>query len=173
MENKLINPRFAVITLLIIAAAITRFLPHPPNFTAIGSLALFGGAMYTDKRLAIIVPIAAMFISDLFIPYGFLPSVYFSFAGIVLIGFMLRNKVGFTNVAAATLASAVLFFVVSNFFTWYSGTMYPHNGAGLMACYTAAIPFFWNMLAGTAFFNAVFFGGFYLLEKKFPALAIK
>src|SRR4051812_15610756 len=120
MENKLINPRFAVVTLMIVAAAITRFLPHPPNFTAIGSLALFGGAMYADKRLAFIMPLLAMAVSDLFIPYGFLPSVYFSFAAIVLIGFLMRNKVSITSVAVASFASAVLFFVVSNFFMWYS-----------------------------------------------------
>ncbi|SMO44993.1 DUF6580 family putative transport protein [Solitalea koreensis] len=173
MENKLINPRFAVVTLIIIAASITRFIPHPPNFTAIGSLALFGGAMYSDKRLAIIMPLLAMAISDLFIPSGFLPSVYFSFACIVLIGFLMRNKVGIANVAVATVTSAVLFFVVSNFFMWYSGTLYPKTNAGLMVCYVAAIPFFWNMLAGTAFFSALFFGGFYLLEKRFPVLAVK
>ncbi|UKJ06295.1 DUF6580 family putative transport protein [Solitalea lacus] len=173
MENKLINPRFAVVTLMIVIAAITRFLPHPPNFTAIGSLALFGGAMYADKRLAVIMPLAAMFISDLFIPYGFSPAVYASFVGIVIIGFMLRNKVGVKNVVLATLASAVLFFVVSNFFVWFGGTMYPQTFEGLLLCYTAAIPFFWNMLAGTVFFNLIFFGGFYLLEKQYPALAVR
>lgn len=173
MENKLINPRFAVVTFIIIAAAITRFLPHPPNFTAIGSLALFGGAMYSDKRLAIILPLVAMFISDLFIPYGFIPSVYISFVGIVIIGFLMRNNVGIKSVAIATVAASVLFFIVSNFFVWYGTTLYPKNGAGLMECYVAAIPFFWNTLAGTAFFNVVFFGGYYLLERKYPVLATR
>src|SRR5574343_115547 len=79
------------VAVLILIAAATRFMPHPANFTAIGAMALFGTARLQDKRMAFVLPIAAMLISDLFIPFGYNPSVYLSFVLIAVLGLSLRN----------------------------------------------------------------------------------
>ena len=57
----LFTPRFIFLTALIIIAAITRLLPHPPNFTPIAAIALFGGACFSNKKLAFILPILIWF----------------------------------------------------------------------------------------------------------------
>lgn len=170
MNNKgIFTPRFFVLSSLILIAAATRFLPHPPNFTAVGALAMFGAANFEDKRLAFILPILVMLLTDLFIPFGFSPEVYVSFIGVVLIGFMLRDRINARNVIIGSLASSVLFYLVTNLVFWY--TFYPHNLAGQMESYTAALPFFANSLAGDLFFNGVFFGAFALMRKTYPVLA--
>ena len=74
------------------------------------------------------------------------------------------------SVAAGSVASSVLFFIVTNFGTWATGELYPPTLAGLTACYVAAIPFFQNTLAGDLFFSALLFGGFALLERRVPML---
>lgn len=155
---------------LIAIAAITRFLPHPPNFTAIGAMALFGAATISNKKLALVIPILAMLISDLFIPGGFNPSVYASFAGIVLIGFLLRNKIGVLSVGLASLSASVLFFLVTNLPVWYSG-YYTNDINGMIASYTAAIPFFHYTALGDLFFSAVFFGAYSYATRLNPAIA--
>ena len=75
-----------------------------------------------------------------------------------------------SRIGGAALASAILFFVVTNFGVWLSSGMYPPTLAGLAACYVAAIPFFQNTLAGDLFFAALLFGGFALAERALPAL---
>ena len=69
-------------------------------------------------------------------------------------------------VAVATLLSSLMFFIVTNFGVWLLQDMYPKNLLGLLACYTAGIPFFENSLIADVFFTAVLFGGFALLERK-------
>jgi hypothetical protein len=152
---------------LILMAAATRFLPHPANFTAIGAMALFGTARLQDKRLAFILPIAAMLLSDLFIPYGFNPSVYLSFALIAILGLSLRNTKKVLPIAGASVASSLIFYIITNFAVWMgdNGVMYAKSIDGLWMSYTAAIPFFWNGMAGDLFFTGVMFGSYELVNK--------
>ncbi len=155
------------VAVLILIAAATRFLPHPANFTAIGAMALFGTARLQDKRLAFGLPIAAMLISDLFIPFGYNPSVYLSFALIAALGLSLRNTYKVLPIAGASLASSLIFYIITNFAVWMgdNGAMYSKNIDGLWMSYTAAIPFFWNGLAGDLFFTAVLFGSYSFVAK--------
>jgi len=171
--NKLnLNARFLTITGIIIAGAVLRLVPHYPNFTPIAAMALFGGAYFTNKKLAVIVPFSAMLLSDLVLGYHttFL-AVYISFALIVAIGFTLRNKKKVSNILAASVASSVLFFVITNFAFWATGELYPMNITGLAECFTAAIPFFSSTLLGDLFYTGVFFGAFEYAKYKLPALA--
>ena len=104
--NSRLTTRFWVLAGIILAAAFTRLIPHPPNATAIGAIALFGGAYFNKKSLAFAVPIIAMFLSDLII--GFHPgmyAVYLSFVLIVMIGMTLKNRKKVVNIF---LASAIL-----------------------------------------------------------------
>lgn len=165
--------RLAVILLLIGAAGALRLLPHPWNFTPIGAMALFGGAFLRDKRAALVVPLAALFAGDLVLGfYRLMPVVYASFLVSVAIGFLLRERRSAPRVAGAALLGSVQFFVVTNFAVWAAGGLYPRTGAGLAACYAAALPFFRNTLAGDLLCAGVLFGGFALAERLLPMLRV-
>jgi len=165
------HTRLAAILTAILLAAALRLVPHWPNFTPIGAMALFGGAYFGSRALAFAAPIGALLLSDAVIGFhAGMPWVYGSVAMIVLIGWALGRRITPLSVAAAALASSVLFFAVTNFGTWLVSGMYPLNLAGLAACYVAAIPFFQNTFAGDLVFSAVLFGGFALLERWLPIL---
>ena len=165
------NPRFGVLTAMILLAAASRLIPHPPNFTPIAALALFGGASFADKRAAFLVPLAGLLLSDLVLGfYALMPVVYGSFALIVCLGFWLRRQRSVARIAGAAVASAVLFFIVTNFGVWAFGTLYPRTAAGLTECYIAAIPFFQNTLSSNLLYAGVLFGGLALAEKRFVSL---
>lgn len=172
--------RYVVLVGLILAAAASRLLPHPPNFAPIGALALFGGACFASKRLAFLVPLAAMLLSDLAIGlfsgdlslglHGLIPVVYGGFALSVCIGFWLRRRRNAVTIAGAALASSVTFFVLTNFGVWALGSWYPKTWDGLVACYVAAIPFFHNTLLGDAVYVTVLFGGLAIAEHRWPVV---
>jgi hypothetical protein len=161
-----------LLALAIIAlAAALRIAPHPWNFTPVGAMALFSGAIVRDRRLAFFFPILALFIGDIFIGFHrLMPVVYISFLVSVAIGFWLRDRRSPGRITLATLLGAMQFFVVTNFAVWAFGLSYPRNTAGLLACYVAGIPFFLNTLAGDAVYAALLFGGLALAEGLFPAL---
>ena len=171
----LLTPRFIVLSLLVIAAALTRALPylipHIWNFTAIGALAIFSGAQFSNRGLAFILPLAAMAISDIVIGNGFSVLVYIGFTAMVACGFLVRSKVTVTNIVLASFISASVFFLITNFAFFYPATLYPHNFSGILTSYAAGLPFFRNMLIGNMVFSAVLFSSFYLLSKRYPVLA--
>src|SRR5438045_4330722 len=118
-RNNMNKPRFAVLAAMILAAAASRLIPHPPNFTPIAAMALFGGAQFSSKRAAFLVPLAGLFLSDLvFGFYAITPVVYGSFALTVCLGMWVRRRRSVQRIAFATVASAVLFFVLTNFGVW-------------------------------------------------------
>jgi hypothetical protein len=168
----MLKPRLVALILVVLAAALTRLIPHPPNMTAIAAIALFGGAYFSDKWLAFLVPLTALFVSDLALGgfYRGMEVVYLSFALIVCIGLWLQKRRTVLPVAGAALASSVLFFVLTNFGVWASSGFYPATLDGLIACYTAALPFFTNTVMGDLFYTALLFGGFVLLESRFTVL---
>ncbi len=151
----IINP------LLIIAIAVVlRLLPHPANFAPIAAMALFGGA-YLNKKYALIVPIAAMFLSDFFLGFhNTIPFVYGSFLLTGVIGLWLRKHKNVHNIIFASLVSSILFFIITNFGVWMVETMYPKTIAGLIECYSAGIPFFRNTILGDLSYVGIFFGGY-------------
>lgn len=148
--------------LLVILGIATRFLPHHANFTAIGAIALFGG-LYLPKRWAIILPLLAMFVSDIFIGFytwQIMAAVYGSFVLMGVIGLFVRKNKKFHTVLGGTLLGSILFFLITNWAVWEFGTMYMHNFSGLMQSYTMALPFFRNSLLGDLFYVGVLVGGF-------------
>jgi len=160
----------ALLSAVLVAAAL-RLVPHPPNFTPIGAMALFGGAYLGRRALAFAAPLGALLLSDLVLGfYHGMATVYFSVALIVMIGMVALSRVSPIRVGLAALASSVLFFVVTNFGMWVFSGFYPRSLAGLEACYVAAIPFFQNTVAGDLFYATLLFGGFRLLELMVPQL---
>lgn len=171
-ELKKISPSFWVLTLMVFAAAFVRLLPHPPNFAPIAAMALFGGAYFNKKSFAFIIPLAALFLSDVVIGiYSYAWMVYISFALIVVLGIIMLKKVSVKNLIFASITASVSFFAITNFGVWALGTLYPKSPAGLLESYIAAIPFFQYSLVGDLFFVGVMFGVYELIKHKIPALA--
>ena len=140
--------------ILIIFAISTRFLPHPANFTSIGAIAIFGG-LYLNKKYALILPLVAMFISDIFIGFyspWIMASVYVGFILMGVMGLLVRKNKKISTVLAGTIGGSIIFFLLTNAGVWLFGTMYQHNLSGLIQSYTMAIPFFRNSLLGDVFF---------------------
>ncbi len=168
MEKK----KLLVLAGMILAAAFTRLIPHYPNFTAVGAMALFGGAYFENKKLAFIVPLAALFLTDLLLGFhSTMFAVYLSFLLIVMIGFGLRNNKKVLNIGLASVSASVLFFVITNFAAWATMPFYAKDFNGLIQAYVAAVPFFHYNLLGDLMYAGIMFGGYELLKVKVPALA--
>jgi hypothetical protein len=176
--------RFATIISLVVVGVISRLIPHWPNFTPVLAAALFAGVYIKDKRIAFLVPLLTMAISDLFLPFH--QMIFFNYGAMALVVLMgtYIKKVNFGNVFAASLAGSVAFFLITNFGSWVVDpfNIYANNLAGLGACYAAALPFAahqvlpgatsfaTNTLWSDLFFNAIFFGGFAIAQYRIPQL---
>jgi hypothetical protein len=147
---------------LIVLAVIARVVVHPFNFTPIGAIGLFAGS-WCSPRLAWLMPLAALFLSDLIggfydpVVMGF---VYIGFLGGPLIGrLLLSSSRSLPRFGAAVLLAALFFFLVSNFGMWLSGIgVYPMTAAGLVECYWAGLPYFRVTLLGDMFYAGLLFG---------------
>ena len=169
--------------MLIVFAAATRLFPHYPNFTAMGAMAIFGGSVIKDKKLAFVLPLVALLLSDIVlqltgITQGFYGGQLFVYAAFVIITGLATfiRKPGVTNIMFASVWAGLIFFVVSNLGVWLvgHGHMYPKTMAGLAACFANAIPFYkseffgnflLNGIYGNIFFSALMFGAYYLVIK--------
>jgi hypothetical protein len=168
------HARLIALISAIAGAAALRLVPHPPNFSPIDAMALFSGAYLGRRWVAFAAPMAALLLSDIVL--GFYPGMWVQYLAVilvVLIGWAALKRVSVLRVGAATIASSLLFFAVTNFGTWALSGMYPQTMAGLAACYVAAIPFFQNTLAGDLFYSVLLFGGFALVERAVPRVRLQ
>jgi len=161
------NSKFAIrnssIFAIILLAVVARLIPHAPNFAPIGGLALFSGSNFKN-RIALLIPLTVMFVSDIFL--GFhktIPYVYVSFIIIALIGRLIRNN-KWQSLLKASLVSSILFFLITNFGVWATGTMYQKNLSGLMQSYVMGLPFFRNTILSDLFYSFSFFYGYRFLS---------
>lgn len=165
-----------IIALLFVAIGVSlRLLPHPPNFTPILAIALFGG-VYFSRKIAFVLPILAMVFSDIFIGYYgvlLMITVYGTFLLSVVLGFWLKKHKKWYTVLGSAILSAVLFFLVTNFAVWAFTPLYAKTLSGIIQSYIMAIPFFRNTLLGNLFYVTVFFGAYEIakvwIEKRFKA----
>ena len=161
--------RFVLMCGLLSLCAAMRLLPHPPNVTPVGAMAIFAGAMFVDRRVAMLAPLVVLGASDLVIgEHWLMPVVYGSMLISVLIGRLIATSRFFGHVAVATFVGATQFFIITNLACWWS--FYPHSLEGLADCFTLAIPFFQNSLAGDALFSTGLFGAVWLAEKSIPSV---
>lgn len=180
------NIRNITIVSLIILGISTRLIPHLPNFTAVGAVALFAGAMFKDGFKAFFIPLLILFISDLIINNVLYAAYFDSFQwftpgfGYIYAGFAITTLIGRLNIKdykvlpifGGVLASTLVFFLLTNFGSWTSNVLYPKNFTGLMEAYTAGLPFLLNQLASTALYTTVLFASASFLVSSRKSLSL-
>ena len=167
-EKQIVWMKTAIAAVIVLVAAALRILPHPWNFTPIGAMALFSGSVFKERWLRFGLPLLSLFAGDAVVGFHKLMLVvYISFALSVAIGAWIGEDRKLRRISAGTVLGAVQFFLITNFAVWATFATYPKTVAGLIACYTAGIPFFWNTLAGDALYAALLFGGYALAERYF------
>lgn len=175
---------------LIALGAASRLIDNGiPNFAPVGAIALFSGAYLTQKRFSWLIPMVVMLLSDLLLQLsgkvGFhteMPFVYGAFLLTFFIGKKyLQQNIKFGRVLTATVGTSLSFFIITNFGSWILSPIYTKDFAGLLQCYTMAIPFYnpgdylssfaLNGVFGDLFFTAILFGAYELISKRIPATA--
>ncbi|HNL53395.1 MAG TPA: hypothetical protein PKI36_03225 [Turneriella sp.] len=168
-----------IVILMIVSAAFSRVIPHMPNFSPLNAIALFAAAHLSARWQAYVVPLAATWLSDLFLnnvlyavpgshfawSYDGAIWQYASYILIVTWGWLLfLSGTSWRRTLVGAAGSGLIFFIVSNFGVWVSGGLYPANLAGLLAAYTAALPFYQGTLLGDVFYMTGLFGGYAVLQ---------
>lgn len=163
-----------IAAVMVLAAALSRVAFYPLNFSPVIAMALFGGAVIRDKKLAFALPLLAMFLSDVLFEvtnvavgfWGWGQLIGYAILGLITIfGFGLK-RINVLTVAGFSIASSFIFFFLSNTSVWlFDTTTYARNFIGWESCLAAGIPFLKNALAADLVYSAVLFGGYVLLEK--------
>ena len=154
------NKKENVLISFVLVAVLMRLLPHPPNVAPITAVALFAGTFFDKKHWAILMPLLAMIVTDVFLGFSMItPVVYLSFLAITTVGMLFKKM----NVGTILLSSMV-FFVISNLGVW--ALYYPISYEGLITCFTLAVPFFINSLIGDFFFSVVLLFGYRCAAKR-------
>lgn len=171
---------FIFFLLIVIASVYRVWDGRPWGFVPQLAMALFGGAVIQNKKLAFLLPLLSMLLSDVLYEVlyrnglsdiqGFYSGQftnYILFAGMTFIGFWMRNL----NIARLALGSVVaptVYFLLSNFQVWSGGGGLQRSKTidGLLQCYADGLPFYKGYLLGTVFFSIVLFGTYFLFQKK-------
>ncbi|MCF8245077.1 MAG: hypothetical protein K9J37_00735 [Saprospiraceae bacterium] len=189
MNNK-VNTRWGIVAIIVLVVAMSRLIPHTLtsslfNFSPLGGIALFSAAYFSKKYFAYLLPLVALWVSNLLINNLFYaqyfdgfswfanPEVYFAFLLIVLMGSSLLKKITVPRLAIGAVSSSLIFFVVTNFYVWLNTILYPKNIGGLVTCYVAAIPFYWNTLASDLLYTGVLFGLFEFAKRQYPSFVLE
>lgn len=172
--------------LMIVVCSLYRVMPRPFGFAPQIAMTIFCGLMIKDRKWAFALPIVSMFLSDclyqvLYLQgmtsikgfYGGMFENYLLFGSLTILPMIFR-KTTMPNVAALSLVSPTVFFLISNLLVWLSGTGlgHPQNFNGLMLTYADGLPFYGNSILATIVFSAVFFGAYYLLRRMFVKTAV-
>ncbi len=163
------NVAIGVALALVLLAMLGRFVSVEGlgNFTPVGAVALFAGCFLKNRKLALLVPITALVLSDIVLGWhSLVPVVYACFALTIWFGTLLAKNLSAPRVLGFALLSALNFFVVTNFAVWATSGMYPHTFAGLGSCFWLAVPFFRNDVCGTLIYSALLFGGYALYQAR-------
>ena len=194
MSKNNITPRTTVLVAMILLAATFRLVQSSPvfsilsNLTPFGAMALFGGYYFRDKWKAVLIPVAALWISDIFLNrfyyydhwaffYGGQLWIYGIFAATVGLG-MLMGRPTMLRLTGFGIGAALLHWLVSDFGVWLGGSTdittglpFTKDWNGFAKCLTLALPFLRNMIIGNLVFSGVMFGAFEWMRKRYPVLA--
>ena len=147
--------------------ALSRIIPHPPNFTPILASAIMAPMLVKDRWLGLAIPIVAMFISDVVI--GFYSYQFVIYSSILVISLVSPMHKNYTRLGIMAVGGSVWFFIATNFAEWIIWDYYPKTIEGLLTCYTVAIPFFKNTLFSTLIFSytAIYFHKYSTIKAKY------
>tara|TARA_B100000768_G_C11250845_1_gene364041 strand:+ start:234 stop:758 length:525 start_codon:yes stop_codon:yes gene_type:complete len=160
-----INKYILILSLIIATALSNILLANIPNFSPVASVALFSGFYLSNKKLALLIPVACMLISDYFIGFHSLMwAVYLSFAFTVVMGVKMKTSSS-EKVIINSVLSSLVFFLITNSAVWLTGSFYPSDLSGLVLCLTMGIPFFKYTLLSSIVFSTILFGGFQILNQ--------
>lgn len=188
MKNKFNSRTLVLLLFMVVIIGLRVIAPLSPdfkliaNFSAIGAVALFGGAYFKNTYAAFAFPVLVLLLSDIGLlllmgkDYSFYPGWYYTyiaFALMVLASRALLKKVNVQNVLLAGFVAVLIHWIVSDFGMWLGYDTYPKTLAGFGACLVAAIPFELNFLYGTLAYSALMFGAFESLKAKYPVLGLK
>jgi hypothetical protein len=149
-----------VLISFIVVAVLVRLLPHPPNVAPITAVALFAGTHFGRKHWALLMPLLAMVVTDIFLGFSMItPIVYLAFTAITALGFVIKKMH-----LGSVLLSSLLFFIVTNLGVWF--LYYPLTPEGFTTCFTLAIPFFGYSILGDLFFSAALLFGYRYAAKR-------
>jgi hypothetical protein len=172
------NNTIIAVILFMVVGAFARLIPHMPNFTPVESLTIFGAAYLSKKHWALILSVFLIYVSDFIInntiARSFFPDVegivwfssymiynFVAMALIVLVSSKIITKVNIKNVGVSVLLASIIFFIITNFGSWAGDkSVYSNDMSGLMASFTAGLPFFRNSLLSNVVFTTVIFGSF-------------
>ena len=146
-------------------SALWRLIPHWPNMTPFTALALFSGSQH-QSHWSLLAPLIPLVATDLFFGlHATIPFVYGSMILISLLGRRLHKKSPL-SLAGATVASSLLFFIITNFGAWLTSGLYPQTLGGIVTAFTLAIPFYQNAVIGDLAFSLIFFGCMGLIKMR-------
>jgi hypothetical protein len=161
-----------VLSLLLIAVLLRISGILPDNVSPVAAIALFGGALFTNKLQGIAIPLGIMFLSDLYVGlHDLMVPVYIGFVIIGLIGLSIRKNPTMVKALGGALVGSILFFLITNAAVWMSTPYYSQTVGGLIECYVSGLPFFRNTLIGNMAFTALLFGAYQAASFRFPKLA--
>ena len=181
---KKINLKFITLSLILLIAVASRIIPHPSNFAPMGAMALFGATYFDRKYFGILLPVLATWISDLFINnivYSeyyptftwFYEGFYWQYITYIIIGLagiLILKKVTLPRLLIGSLASSLIFFLITNLACWYNNPMYSQDVTGVFHCYIMGLPFLRGTLMGDLFYSTVLFTSFILIQYQVPKL---
>ena len=157
-----------------IIGIVSRLVPHLPNATAVGAIALFSCAKLGLKK-AFTITLVTMLVSDVF--RGLHTTMWATYGALfvtIVLGNSLLKKQSILTVSAVTLLSSFLFYLITNFAVWMSPQfMYPKTMSGLVECYVMGLPFFKNTLLGDFTYSGIFFWGYELVVSLTTGKAFK
>ena len=174
------NPKISILFVTIFVVAMTRLLPHWPNFTAVGAIAIFGGATIKNSWKAVIIPLVAIFLSDLLINNIFYSSyydgfvffgqasswIYASFIFMTTIAHVSIKSFKIAPILGTAITGSILFFVLTNLGAWIGNPLYSQNASGLLMAYEAGVPFLLNSMFANVLFSGILFGSYYVAVEK-------
>lgn len=169
---------FVVVAFLAMAS---RWLPHPPNFTAVSGFFFVGGYLASRNIWFALASFIPLVISDLLLgDYPGLLFVYAGHAAVLLFGWYFgasysesRKARQILPFSVLSLSSAMIFFVLSNLGVWWSSGIYPRTSAGLAECFLMALPFFHQTLIAQVMFSVIFVASYKWVEARAEVAAEK
>jgi hypothetical protein len=168
LKNDSFQRTFAVIA--IVACAVLRFVPHPADFSPVFGAMVFNGVAFRRWR-GLLLPMSVLVLTDIFLT----PLVYhvhinwnqgivwIAFAVVAFTGRLLQGHLTVPRGILVCWLAPTLFWITANLGVWLGGALYPHNLAGLIQCYVAAIPYYKHAVASTVLVGTVIFGLYAIL----------